>query len=68
MTFPIWPPTSISSSRLPASARRSLALTPRLLPSVPQEFMDVDRDKVLKHGVPIADIYTTLQTYMGGSL
>jgi hydrophobic/amphiphilic exporter-1 (mainly G- bacteria), HAE1 family len=37
-----------------------------LLPSVPQEFVDVDRDKVLKQGVPISDVYTTLQTYMGG--
>jgi HAE1 family hydrophobic/amphiphilic exporter-1 len=37
-----------------------------LLPSVPQEFADVDREKVLKQGVPISDVYTTLQTYMGG--
>lgn len=37
-----------------------------LLPSVPQQFVDVDRDKVLKQGVPIADVYTTLQANMGG--
>lgn len=37
-----------------------------MLPSVPQEFVDVDRDKVFKQGVPISDVYTTLQTYMGG--
>jgi hydrophobic/amphiphilic exporter-1 (mainly G- bacteria), HAE1 family len=36
------------------------------LPSVPQEFIDVDRDKALKLGVPIADIYQTIQTFMGG--
>jgi len=36
------------------------------LPSVPQEFIDVDRDKALKLGVPIADIYETIQTFMGG--
>lgn len=36
------------------------------LPSVPQQFVDVDRDKVLKQGVPISDVYTTLQTFMGG--
>ena len=36
------------------------------LPDVPQDFVDVDRDKVLKEGVPISDVYTTLQTYMGG--
>jgi hydrophobic/amphiphilic exporter-1 (mainly G- bacteria), HAE1 family len=37
-----------------------------LLPSVPQQFVAVDRDKALKQGVSIADLYTTLQTYMGG--
>ena len=37
-----------------------------LLPSVPQQFIDVDRDKALKLGVPIADIYQTIQTFMGG--
>ena len=37
-----------------------------LLPSVPQQFVAVDRDKTLKQGVAIADLYTTLQAYMGG--
>ena len=37
-----------------------------LLPSVPQQFVDVDRDKALKQGVAIADVYTTLQAFMGG--
>jgi HAE1 family hydrophobic/amphiphilic exporter-1 len=36
------------------------------LPDVPQQFVDVDRDKVLKQGVPISDVYTTLQANMGG--
>jgi HAE1 family hydrophobic/amphiphilic exporter-1 len=36
------------------------------LPSVPQEFVEVDRDKALKQGVAISDVYTTLQAYMGG--
>jgi hydrophobe/amphiphile efflux-1 (HAE1) family protein len=36
------------------------------LPSVPQEFIAVDRDKSLKLGVPIADIYKTIQSFMGG--
>src|SRR6202453_3286703 len=36
------------------------------LPSVPQQFIDVDRDKALKQGVAISDVYTTLQAYMGG--
>jgi hydrophobic/amphiphilic exporter-1 (mainly G- bacteria), HAE1 family len=37
-----------------------------LLPSVPQKFVAVDRGKALKQGVAIADVYTTLQAYMGG--
>jgi HAE1 family hydrophobic/amphiphilic exporter-1 len=36
------------------------------LPNVPQVFVKVDRDKVLKLGVPLGDVYTTLQTFMGG--
>jgi hydrophobic/amphiphilic exporter-1 (mainly G- bacteria), HAE1 family len=36
------------------------------LPSVPQVFVKVDRDKVLKLGVPPKDVYNTLQTFMGG--
>ena len=36
------------------------------LPSVPQVFVKVDRDKVLKLGIALNDVYTTLQTFMGG--
>ncbi len=36
------------------------------LPAVPQVFVKVDRDKVLKQGVPLTDVYRTLQTFMGG--
>jgi HAE1 family hydrophobic/amphiphilic exporter-1 len=36
------------------------------LPSVPQEFVDVDRDKALKQGVAISDVYQTIQAFMGG--
>jgi len=36
------------------------------LPSVPQQFINVDRDKVLKQGVTINDVYQTIQAYMGG--
>jgi hydrophobic/amphiphilic exporter-1 (mainly G- bacteria), HAE1 family len=43
-----------------------VGISSSLLPSVPQEFVDVDRDKALKQGVPISDIYETLQTFMGG--
>jgi HAE1 family hydrophobic/amphiphilic exporter-1 len=36
------------------------------LPSVPQVFVKVDRDKVLKQGVALNDVYNTLQAFMGG--
>jgi len=42
------------------------SLTTTFLPSVPQEFVTVDRDKVIKQGVAINDVYRTLQTFMGG--
>jgi HAE1 family hydrophobic/amphiphilic exporter-1 len=34
--------------------------------SAPQIFVDVDRDKALKQGVAISDVYQTLQAYLGG--
>ncbi len=37
-----------------------------LIPSVPQQFVDVDRDKVIKQGVPLNDVYKTIQAFMGG--
>jgi len=36
------------------------------LPSVPQQFINVDEDKVLKLGVPVSDVYKTIQAFMGG--
>jgi len=36
------------------------------LPAVPQKFIDVDRDKVLKQGVNLTDVYRTIQAFMGG--
>ncbi len=41
-------------------------LSTTYLPSVPQQFVDVDRDKVIKQGVPLNDVYRTIQTFMGG--
>jgi HAE1 family hydrophobic/amphiphilic exporter-1 len=32
----------------------------------PQIFAEVDRDKVLKQGVAISDVYQTMQAYLGG--
>jgi HAE1 family hydrophobic/amphiphilic exporter-1 len=43
------------------------SLSTTFLPSVPQQFVDVDRDKVLKLGVPLNDVYRTIQAFMGGS-
>ena len=36
------------------------------LPSVPQQFVEVDQAKVLKQGVAINDVYQAIQTFMGG--
>jgi HAE1 family hydrophobic/amphiphilic exporter-1 len=36
------------------------------VPSVPQEYINVDREKVLKQGVNLTDVYNTIQAYMGG--
>jgi HAE1 family hydrophobic/amphiphilic exporter-1 len=50
-----------------ARARPEIAgLSTTYLPSVPQQFVHVDRDKVIKQGVPINDVYRTIQAFMGG--
>ncbi len=36
------------------------------LPSVPQKFVNVDREKVLKQGIAVNDVYRTIQAFMGG--
>ena len=35
--------------------------------SVPQVFVDVDRDQVLSQGVKLQDVYQTMQCFMGGA-
>jgi hydrophobic/amphiphilic exporter-1 (mainly G- bacteria), HAE1 family len=51
-----------------ARHRRELArVTTTLLPNVPQVYIEVDRDKALKQGVALKDVYNTLQTFLGGS-
>src|SRR5271168_1953868 len=42
------------------------SLSTTFLPNVPQEFIQVDRDKVLKQGVSLSDVYRTIQAFMGG--
>lgn len=50
-----------------ARARKEITgLSTTFLPSVPQVFIKVDKDKALKQGVALADIYQTLQCYLGG--
>jgi len=39
-----------------------------MLPSVPQVYVNVQRDKVLAQGVNLGDVYKTLQSFMGGAL
>ena len=51
-----------------ARKRPELAtVTTTFLPTVPQVFVQVDRDKVLKQGVNLQDVYQTLQCFMGGA-
>src|SRR5258706_213759 len=42
------------------------SLTTTFIPTVPQVFANVDRDKVLKQGVDLSIVYRTLQAFMGG--
>ena len=35
--------------------------------TVPQRFMEIDRDKVLKAGISLNDIYTTVGAFLGGA-
>src|SRR5271170_2061359 len=42
------------------------SLSTTFLASVPQEFVEVNRDKVLKQGVNLNDVYRTIQAFMGG--
>jgi len=42
------------------------SLSTTFLPSVPQQFVTVDRDKVIKQQVAINDVYRTIQAFMGG--
>lgn len=54
-----------------AAARKRKELTGIIttsLPNVPQQFVDVDRAKVVRQGVNIGEVYQTLQTFMGGYL
>jgi len=58
-----------NTNRFLAAARRRPEIgniTTTFLPNVPQRFIQVDRDKALKQGVALPDVYQTIQAYMGG--
>jgi HAE1 family hydrophobic/amphiphilic exporter-1 len=40
--------------------------TTTFLPTIPQVYVSVDRDKSLKQGVDLSQVYGTLQAFMGG--
>jgi HAE1 family hydrophobic/amphiphilic exporter-1 len=42
-------------------------LRPNFSPAVPQLFAEVDKEKALKEGVAVTEIYNALQTFLGGS-
>jgi HAE1 family hydrophobic/amphiphilic exporter-1 len=58
-----------TSTFLAAARKRPelASVSTTFLPTVPQQFVVVDRDKVLKQGVDIKDVYRTIQAFMGGS-
>jgi HAE1 family hydrophobic/amphiphilic exporter-1 len=42
-------------------------VNPNFSPAVPQLFANVDKEKLLKEGVPISDVYAALQAFLGGA-
>jgi HAE1 family hydrophobic/amphiphilic exporter-1 len=44
------------------------AAIPSYQPAVPQLYVDVDKEKALEQQVDLSNIYTTMQTFMGGYL
>ena len=59
--------TNLTAFMEAAGKRKELAsLSTTYLPQVPQIFVNVDRDKVLKQGLDLGEVYKTLQTFMGG--
>jgi HAE1 family hydrophobic/amphiphilic exporter-1 len=59
--------TNLNAFMAAAGKRKELAgLSTSYLPSVPEVYVNVDRDKVLKQGLDLGEVYKTLQTFMGG--
>jgi HAE1 family hydrophobic/amphiphilic exporter-1 len=60
--------TSNLNAFLAAARKRPeiASVSTTFLGSVPQQFIDVDRDKLIKQGVAVNDVYRTVQAFMGG--
>jgi HAE1 family hydrophobic/amphiphilic exporter-1 len=43
-----------------------VGVTTQFTAAVPQLYADVDRDKVLKQGIALGDVYQTMQAFLGG--
>ena len=59
-----------SLEKLTQAARKRpelASLVSTFRPSVPQLYIDVDQDRVLKQGLQFADVYQTLQSFLGGA-
>jgi hydrophobic/amphiphilic exporter-1 (mainly G- bacteria), HAE1 family len=56
--------------KLTAAARKRpelSSLVSTFRPSVPQLYVDIDQDRVLKQGVQFGEVYQTLQAFLGGA-
>jgi len=56
--------------KLSAAARKRpeiASIVSTFRPSVPQLFVDVDQDRVLKQGLQFSEVYQTLQAFLGGA-
>ena len=59
-----------SLEKLTQAARKRpelASLVSTFRPSVPQLYIDVDQDRVLKQGLQFSDVYQTLQAFLGGA-
>jgi len=59
-----------NTKRFLAAARQRpefAAVTTSFSSAVPQVFARVDRDKVIRQGIPLSDVYETLQCFMGST-
>ena len=58
--------TNLTKFLAAARKRPAIGAISTTFTSVPQQFVQVDQEKVLKQGVAINDVYQTIQAFMGG--